>query len=334
MGGNVGVAGMIVNKDDGTGEAAAFAAAVDIPVPEFTGVREIRDVRAADLVPYIDWSPFFHAWELRGRYPAILEDEIVGIQAKELFDDAQELLGRITGHDLLKPLGVWAFYPAHSEGDDIVLRDPLKPERELERLMTLRQQMEKSGGKPNYALSDFIAPSSVGRKDHVGAFCVTAGHGLEALCAEFESRQDDYQSILAKALADRLAEAFAEYLHLQARKIWGYGKTEKLGAEDLILERYRGIRPAPGYPACPDHTEKAKLFELLGVTDRIGVRLTESFAMTPASSVSGWYFAHPEARYFAVGSLQSDQIEDYALRKSMPRSDVERWLRPYLAYDT
>jgi 5-methyltetrahydrofolate--homocysteine methyltransferase len=308
--------------------------AVDIPVPEFTGVREIRDVRAADLVPYIDWSPFFHAWELRGRYPAILEDEIVGTQARELFDDAQELLQRITRDDLLKPLGVWAFFPAHSEEDDIVLHDPENPGRELERLMTLRQQMEKSAGKPNYALSDFLAPKSAGRRDHLGAFCVTAGHGLEALCAEFESRQDDYQSILAKALADRLAEAFAEFLHLQARKMWGYGETENLAAEDLILERYRGIRPAPGYPACPDHTEKSKLFDLLAVTDRIGVRLTESFAMTPASSVSGWYLAHPEARYFAVGSLQSDQIEDYARRKSMSRGEVERWLRPYLAYDT
>jgi len=306
---------------------------VDIPQPEFTGVREVRDVRAADLVPFIDWSPFFHAWELRGRYPDILKDAVVGKQAGELFADAQVLLERITREELLKPLAVWAFFPAKTEGDDMVLGVPENPGQELERLMTLRQQMVKSGGKPNFALADFIAPAAAGRQDYLGAFCVTAGHGLEALCAEFEKQNDDYQSILAKALADRLAEAFAEYLHREARKAWGFGRAENLSPEELVQERYRGIRPAPGYPACPDHTEKAKLFRLLQVSDRIGVKLTESFAMTPASSVSGWYFAHPDARYFAVGSLQADQITDYAARKSVPVPDMERWLRPYLSYD-
>ncbi|MDX6765799.1 MAG: methionine synthase [Candidatus Methylacidiphilales bacterium] len=305
---------------------------VDIPQPEFTGVREVTGVRAADLVPFIDWSPFFHAWELRGRYPEILEDAVVGVQAKELFRDAQELLRRITENDLLQPRAVWGFFPAHAEGDDIVLTEPGGSGRECERLLTLRQQLAKQPGKPNYALADFIAPGGSGRRDHLGAFAVTAGHGLEALCAEFEARHDDYQSILSKALADRLAEAFAEYLHLQARKAWGYGHAEDLSQEDLIRERYRGIRPAPGYPACPDHTEKGKLFRLLQVSERIGVRLTESFAMTPASSVSGWYFAHPEARYFAVGPLQADQVSDYARRKTSSVGEVERWLRPNLAY--
>jgi 5-methyltetrahydrofolate--homocysteine methyltransferase len=307
---------------------------VDIPTPAFTGVREITGVRARDLVPFIDWSPFFHAWELRGRYPAILEDPKVGAQARELFADAQKLLQRIVDQDLLQPRGVWAFLPAAADGDDLIIYTDETRTKEATRLMTLRQQAAKRDGegKPYLALADFIAPVDSGRKDYLGAFAVTAGMGLEAICAEFEAKQDDYNSILAKALADRLAEAFAEYQHLQARKAWGYGDQEGLTNEDLIDERYRGIRPAPGYPACPDHTEKAKLFELLQVTARTGIRLTENFAMHPASSVSGWYFAHPESKYFAVGNLARDQIEDYARRKGMAVDEVERWLRPYLAY--
>jgi 5-methyltetrahydrofolate--homocysteine methyltransferase len=306
----------------------------DIPSPAFTGVRDITGVRARDLVPFIDWSPFFHAWELRGRYPAILDDPKVGAQARELFDDAQKLLQRIVDEDLLQPRGVWAFLPAAADGDDLIIYRDEARKKEAARLMTLRQQAAKRDGegKPYLALADFIAPVGSGRRDHVGAFAVTAGPGLETICAEFEAKQDDYSSILAKALADRLAEAFAEYQHLQARKAWGYGDKEGLSNEDLIDERYRGIRPAPGYPACPDHTEKAKLFELLEVTARTGIRLTENFAMHPASSVSGWYFAHPESKYFAVGNLAKDQIEDYARRKGMAVDEVERWLRPYLAY--
>jgi 5-methyltetrahydrofolate--homocysteine methyltransferase len=305
---------------------------VDIPTPAFTGVRDIRDVRAADLVPFIDWSPFFHAWELRGRYPKILDDPKSGAQARELFADAQKLLQRMVEEDLLQPRGVWAFLPAASDGDDIVVFEEGAGDPPVARLRTLRQQAAKGEGKRNFALADFVAPLESGRRDHVGCFAVTAGHGLEAICAEFEAQQDDYSSILAKALADRLAEAFAEYQHLKAREAWGYGRNEGLSAEDLIEERYRGIRPAPGYPACPDHTEKATLFELLGVTARTGIRLTENFAMTPASSVSGWYFAHPESQYFAVGNIGRDQVEDYARRKAMTVAEVERWLRPYLAY--
>jgi len=306
----------------------------DIPQPAFTGVQDITGVRAADLVPFIDWSPFFHAWELRGRYPAILDDPKVGAQARELFADAQKLLQRIVDQDILQPRGVWAFLPAAADGDDIVLYTDPSRAREAGRIMTLRQQAAKreGEGKPYLALADFIAPVDSGRHDHLGAFAVTAGHGLEALCAEFESRHDDYNSILAKALADRLAEAFAEYQHLQARKAWGYGQTEALSNDELISERYRGIRPAPGYPACPDHTEKAKLFGLLQATERAGIRLTENFAMHPASSVSGLYFAHPESKYFAVGNLGKDQIQDYAARKSLTVDEAERWLRPYLAY--
>lgn len=307
-------------------------AAVDIPQPEFVGVRDITEVRAADLVPFIDWSPFFHAWELRGRYPAILDDPRSGAQARELFEDAQRLLRRICEEDLLKPRGVWAFLPAAAEGDDVIIYRDDSRQEEWVRLMTLRQQGEKQQGKPYLALADFIAPLDSGRRDYLGAFAVTAGHGLEKLCQEFEQKQDDYSSILAKALADRLAEAFAEYQHLQARRAWGYGRAESLTNDELIEERYRGIRPAPGYPACPDHTEKAKLFALLEVSRRTGIHLTENFAMHPASSVSGWYFAHPEAKYFAVGNIGRDQVDDYARRKGMAVEEVERWLRPYLAY--
>ena len=303
---------------------------VDIPVPAFTGVRAVDDVKLADLESYIDWSPFFHAWELRGRYPSILEDAVVGAQAKELFRDAQAMLRRMVDENWLKPRGVYGFFPAQRQGDDIELLDPEKPGRVIHRVCTLRQQNEKQAGRPDYALADFIAPVESGRKDYLGAFAVTAGHETEKLAAEFEKKGDDYSSIMVKALSDRFAEAFAEYLHKCAREDWGYGREEKLSGEDLIAEKYRGIRPAPGYPACPDHSEKPGLFRLLGVEEKTGIRLTESCAMWPASSVSGWYFAHPEARYFAVGRIGRDQLEDYQKRKKMAADEVERWLRPNL----
>jgi 5-methyltetrahydrofolate--homocysteine methyltransferase len=304
---------------------------VDIAKPEFLGIRNV-EVDAADLVPYIDWSPFFHAWELRGRYPQILEDEVVGAEARVLWADAQKLLEKMVQEKWLRPRGMMAFLPANAVEDDIVLYQDESRQEIFGTLCTLRQQADKTGAKPNYALSDFVAPQSSGRADYLGVFAVTAGDGLDEVVKGFEAQQDDYQSIMAKALADRLAEAFAEYLHKQARDAWGFGREEKLTAEEVIREKYRGIRPAPGYPACPDHTEKPKLFELLGITERTGIRLTEHCAMTPASSVCGLYFAHPEARYFAVGKIQKDQVLDYARRKGMTEKEVERWLGPNLAY--
>ncbi len=308
-------------------------AGADLPVPSFTGVRVLDDVPLSDLVPFIDWSPFFHAWELRGRYPQILEDPIVGEKAKELFGDAQALLDRIVKGRLLTARGVYGFFPANADGDDIRLFPDSTRSRPLATLHTLRQQMEKPAGQPLEALADFVAPLASGRPDFLGAFAVTTGIGAETLCRSFEKDHDDYSSILVKALADRLAEAFAEKLHERARGDWGYGRTEHLTADDLLKERYRGIRPAPGYPACPDHTEKRTLFALLGAEETAGITLTENFAMTPASSVSGFYFAHPEAHYFGVGRLSRDQIEDYARRKGMPLAEVERWLSPNLGYE-
>jgi 5-methyltetrahydrofolate--homocysteine methyltransferase len=307
--------------------------AVDIPTPAFTGVRVIHDLPLRDLVPYIDWTPFFHTWELRGRYPAILEDSKVGPRAKEVFADAQHLLTRIVDRRLLQAKGVYGFFPANRTGDDIVLYAGAARDQITATVHTLRQQLEKPAGQPNLALADFIAPTESGRADYLGAFAVTTGHGLEALCREFERDHDDYNSIMAKALADRLAEAFAEWLHKKAREEWGYGNTEQLSNDDLIRERYRGIRPAPGYPACPDHTEKRLVFDLLKVEEHAGMVLTDSFAMYPAASVSGLYFAHPEAKYFAVGKVGRDQVEDYARRKRMAIGEVERWLSPNLNYD-
>ncbi len=309
-------------------------ATTDIPTPSFTGLRNIDGLPLRELVPYIDWSPFFHTWELRGRYPGIFDDATVGPKAKELFADAQALLEEIIGGNLLTARGVYGFFPANSVGDDIeVYSDPER--REVRTLFhTLRQQMEKPADQWNLALADYLAPKESGRADYVGAFAVTAGIGAGALCAKYEQDHDDYNSIMVKALADRLAEAFAEWLHKRVRGEWGYGQTETLTHEELIRERYRGIRPAPGYPACPDHTEKRTLFDLLGAEARCGVTLTESFAMLPAASVSGLYFAHPQAKYFAVGKINRDQVEDYAARKKMPLPEVERWLSPNLNYDT
>ena len=301
----------------------------DIPRPALTGTRVLERFPLDQLVPFIDWSPFFHAWELRGRYPQILEDP----QAKDLFDDAQRLLGEIIGRKFLAARGVYGFFPANSIGDDIELYTDASRSDVLMTLHTLRQQMEKPAGQADHALADFIAPQATGLPDFLGAFAVTTGMGLDVLCERFERDHDDYNAIMAKALADRLAEAFAELLHKQARDDWGYGTAEQLSSDDLIRERYRGIRPAPGYPACPDHTEKRLLFDLLQVEQQIGIQLTESFAMYPASSVCGLYFAHPEAKYFAVGKIGRDQVLDYHRRKQMDLRTVERWLGPNLNYE-
>jgi 5-methyltetrahydrofolate--homocysteine methyltransferase len=306
---------------------------VQIPVPSFLGTRVISDQPLGELIPFIDWSPFFHTWELKGRYPTIFEDATVGPKAKELHDDALRLLDQIVQKKLLVAKAAYGFFAAASVGDDIQLYTDASRTTPVAVIHTLRQQSEKPPGQPNLALADFVAPVDSGRNDHIGVFAVTAGIGLDELCRQYDRDQDDYNSIMAKALADRLAEAFAEWLHKRVRVEWGYGKSERLTNDDLIRERYRGIRPAPGYPACPDHTEKRLLFDLLQVERHTGITLTESFAMLPAASVSGFYFAHPEAKYFAVGKLGKDQVEDYARRKGMELRTVERWLGSNLNYD-
>jgi 5-methyltetrahydrofolate--homocysteine methyltransferase len=301
----------------------------DISKPTFIGIRVLDPFPLDQIVPFIDWTPFFHTWELRGRYPQIMEDP----KGKELFEDAQKLLKEIVRNKLLTARGVHGFFPCNSVGDDIELYTDESRSDVLVTLHTLRQQLPKLEGQPNMALADFIAPKATGRQDFIGAFAVSTGFGIEAICARFEKDHDDYNSIMAKALADRLAEGFAELVHQKAREEWGYGASENLGYEDLIRERYRGIRPAPGYPACPDHTEKRLLFDLLQAEKHTGIVLTESFAMHPASSVSGFYFAHPEAEYFAVGKIGRDQVEDYARRKQMDVRVVEKWLAPNLNYE-
>ena len=304
-----------------------------IAVPEFIGRRALNDFPLEELVPYIDWSPFFHTWEMRGRYPDLLQDPNRGPAARELFANAQELLREIIDKKLLTAHAVYGFYPANSDGDDIILySDPTRTET-LTRLHTLRQQKVNSSGKPQLALADYIAPKESGRIDYIGAFAVTAGHSCQELAERFERDNDQYNAIMAKALADRLAEAFAELLHKRARDDWGYGKAERLSHEDLIAEKYRGIRPAPGYPAQPDHTEKPLIFDLLDVGGATGITLTESYAMYPAAAVCGLYFAHQEARYFAVSSIGKDQVESYATRKNMKVTEVERWLSSILGYD-
>jgi 5-methyltetrahydrofolate--homocysteine methyltransferase len=308
-------------------------ATVEIPTPAFLGTRTINDQSLVELIPYIDWSPFFHTWELKGRYPAIFDDATVGAKAKELYDDARRLLDEIIQKRLLTAKGVYGFYAAASVGDDIEFYKDAFRTAPLTIIHTLRQQTEKPQGQPNLALADYVAPRDSGRADHIGAFAVTTGIGLEELCRQFDKDHDDYNSIMSKALADRLAEAFAEYLHKQVRDAWGYGKDETLTPEDLIREKFRGIRPAPGYPACPDHTEKRLLFDLLQVEKQAGITLTENFAMLPAAAVSGFYFAHPEAKYFAVGKIGKDQVEDYARRKGMGLRTIERWLLPNLNYE-
>ncbi len=305
-----------------------------IDTPSFLGKRIIDDQPLEELVPFIDWSPFFHTWELRGRFPGIFDDPYVGTQAKELYDDARRLLDQIVEGKLLQARAVHGFYPANAVGDDIQLYTNEDRTEILTTLHHLRQQQQKPAGQFNQSLADFIAPKTSGRADYLGAFAVTTGHGSDELVARFQSEHDDYNKIMTQALADRLAEAFAEFLHYQARIEWGYGQEEiALTKEDLIREKYRGIRPAPGYPACPDHTEKPTLFRLLNVEKTAGITLTESCAMHPASSVSGWYFGHPDSKYFAVGKLERDQVTDYAARKGSPLTVMERWLAPYLNYD-
>jgi 5-methyltetrahydrofolate--homocysteine methyltransferase len=306
--------------------------AARIDVPSFTGLRTLRDFPLAEIESYIDWTPFFQAWELKGKYPKIFEDPTVGPVARELFDDAQKLLREIIEGKLLTAHAVYGFWPANSDGDDIILYADESRTRELVRFHTLRQQWERKGQEEFRALSDYIAPVDSGRADYLGAFALTAGIGAAELCAKFEAQHDDHSSILVKALADRLAEAFAELLHAQARRDWGYGVEESLTSQELIEEKYRGIRPAPGYPSQPDHTEKRTLFKLLDAEANAGMQLTESFAMLPAASVSGLYFAHPQARYFALDKITREQVEDYARRKGMSVSEAERWLSPHLGY--
>ncbi|CAN5467883.1 methionine synthase [soil metagenome] len=305
-----------------------------IDTPEFLGVRAIHDQSLAEIAEFIDWSPFFHTWELRGRYPEILKDATVGESATKLFADAQALLKKIIEKKQLHAKGVYAFFPANSVGDDVELYTDESRTTVLTTLHFLRQQNVKDGeGQHNYSLADFIAPRESGRKDYIGSFAVTAGLGLDPIVEHFEKDHDDYNKIMSQALADRLAEAFAEFLHKKAREDWGFGKSEALTREQLIKEDYRGIRPAPGYPACPDHTEKHTLFSLLDVTHHTGISLTESCAMLPASSVSGWYFGHPNAKYFSVGKIGKDQVAAYQQRKNVPLHEVERWLSPWLAYE-
>ncbi len=308
-------------------------ATVRIDKPSFLGLKTLDDFPLEEIVPYIDWSPYFATWELRGKYPKIFEDPDVGPEARRVFDDAQRLLQQIIANKLLKARAVYGFWPAASEGDDIILYTDESRQQELVRFPMLRQQWERKGQKDFRSLADYVAPVDSGRQDYVGAFAVTAGLGCDEIVLEFQAQHDDYNAIQAKALADRLAEAFAELLHKQARRDWGYGAEEQLTNEDLIREKYRGIRPAFGYPACPDHTAKATLWQLLDAENRTGIKLTETFAMWPAASVSGLYFAHPEARYFSVDRVTRDQAEDYARRKGMPLAEVERWLAPNLGYE-
>ncbi|MEZ0335082.1 MAG: methionine synthase [Gemmatimonadales bacterium] len=305
-----------------------------VPAPCFTGVKVLEDYPLEELVERIDWTPFFQTWELAGHYPAILEDATVGEAARGLFRDARNLLDRIVRERLLRANGVVGFFRANSVGDDIELYADASRTEKLGMIHTLRQQMLKPPGRPNLALADYVAPHDAGVPDHVGAFAVTTGVGLDELAAAFEAAHDDYNAILAKALADRLAEAFAERLHEKVRtELWGYAREEVLDNQQLIREEYQGIRPAPGYPACPDHTEKGELFRLLDAERNSGIRLTESYAMLPGAAVSGWYFWRPEARYFGVGKIERDQVEDYARRKGMDVTEAERWLAPNLNYE-
>ena len=300
------------------------------PMPAKPGVTALDDYDLSELVEHIDWTPFFNTWELSGHYPQIFDDAIVGKQARELFDDAQAMLQRIVAEKWLTAKGVIGLWPAARIGDDIVVN----ADATSTTLHFLRQQVDKPPGRPDFCLADFIAPKAAGVSDWIGGFAVTAGVGIERKLEEFETDHDDYSSILLKALADRLAESFAETLHERVRKeFWGYAADERLGNDELISEKYRGIRPAPGYPACPDHTEKSTLFKLLDATKNTGIELTESYAMYPTAAVSGWYFSHPDSQYFVVGRVTKEQVEDYAKRKGWTLAEAERWLAPNLDYD-
>jgi 5-methyltetrahydrofolate--homocysteine methyltransferase len=303
------------------------------PEPSFTGIRSFEDYPLGELADYIDWTPFFITWELAGKYPKILNDEIVGESARALFNDAQAMLKDLIENRRIQANATIGFWPANSDGDDIIVWEDESRSRELTRLHHLRQQTDKPNDQPNFCLSDYVAPVHSGAVDYVGGFVVTAGLGVDQIAAEYQAKHDDYNAIMVKAIADRLAEAFAERMHERVRReFWGYAGDEALSNEALIKERYQGIRPAPGYPACPDHTEKATLFALLDATTNTNVSLTESFAMTPAASVSGFYFSHPEARYFGLGKIDKDQVEDYAARKKLGTDEVETWLSPVLVY--
>jgi 5-methyltetrahydrofolate--homocysteine methyltransferase len=303
----------------------------DVAQPAFVGRKVVDDIPLEKVAKYIDWTFFFHAWEIKGKYPKVLDHPEKGAAARELFEDGQELLHRLIGEKLIEHRGVYGFWPAVSAGDDLVLYEDEEHAREILRFHMLRQQGATADGKPNLSLADYVAPADAGVRDHLGAFAITTGIGANELAKKFERDHDDYSSIMVKALADRLAEAFAECLHERARRDWGY-EAQPLSNQELIGEKYRGIRPAFGYPACPDHTEKGKLFELL-LAPELGIELTESFAMMPAASVSGLYFGHPSARYFTVGRIDRDQVEDYAARKGFSMAEAERWLMPNLGYD-
>lgn len=307
----------------------------EITTPSFLGNKSFINYPLEEIVPYIDWTPFFHTWELKGSYPKIFNDPEKGTAAKKLFDDAQELLNKIVKEKLLEARAVIGFYPANTlDYDTIVLYKDDSRKEELDRLFTLRQQGQKAKGLPNFSFSDFIAPKPTGRNDYIGGFAVTVGVGIEKILKKFEAELDDYNIIMVKALADRLAEAFAELMHLRVRKeFWGYDAGESLDQESLIKEKYKGIRPAPGYPGCPDHTEKLTLFNLLKADKNASIVLTENLAMYPASSVSGFYYSHPESRYFGLGKINKDQVIDIAQRKGMAVEELERWLSPNLSYD-
>jgi 5-methyltetrahydrofolate--homocysteine methyltransferase len=307
--------------------------AADLPRPEVTGPRVLDDFPIATLREYIDWTPFFHTWELKGVYPRILDDEKYGAQARQIFAEANALLDRIVEERLLTARAVYGLFPASAVGDDVEVYADATQSQVLTRFHFLRQQTDRGTDQPCRSLGDFIAPKETGLADHLGGFAVTSGIGLQALCDGFRAQHDDYNAIMAEAVADRLAEAFAEYLHKRVRDEWGYGRDETFTPAELIQEKYRGIRPAAGYPACPDHTEKGTLWRLLDVEAATGITLTESYAMWPGSSVSGLYFAHPEARYFTLGRIDRDQVADYAVRKALPVTEVERWLGPNLNYD-
>jgi 5-methyltetrahydrofolate--homocysteine methyltransferase len=303
--------------------------AEDLPVPEFLGRRLLLDVPLEEIAAAIDWTFFFTAWGLKGRYPAILKSPEYGVAARDLLANGQEMLARIVTERSLRAHAVYGLWPAASDGEDVVLFTDATRREERLRFPMLRRQQDDGDGARCFSLADFVAPQDSGLPDHLGAFAVTTGIGLDKLVTAHEWAHDDYSALVCKALADRLAEALAEVLHRRVRREWGYGRDESLTVDELIAERYRGIRPAFGYPACPDHSEKPKLFDLLGASEA-GITLTENFAMMPASSVSGIYIAHPRARYFTVGRIGRDQLEDYARRKGMRVTEAERWLRPNL----
>jgi 5-methyltetrahydrofolate--homocysteine methyltransferase len=310
--------------------------------PSFLGIRVYEDFPIEALVKYIDWSPFFHSWEIKGKYPDVFDNPTYGQEARHLFDDANALLQSVIQNKWLTAKATIGMFPANSVGEDIEVyhfeesNGMVREDRNKVNyvLHHLRQQNKKADGLPNYSLADFIAPKDTGLQDYIGSFVVSAGFGTDELAEKFEADHDDYRSILIKALSDRLAEALAEKMHETVRqKLWGYDPAEQLSNEQLIREKYRGIRPAPGYPACPDHLEKKTLFDMLRIRDNIGVELTESLAMYPAASVSGWYFSNPASRYFAVNRILKDQVVDYARRKEMSVSEIEKWLSPVLGYE-